>query len=82
MANNSEKLLSLLSNVFKVEASAINDDTSPDNMKTWDSFNTLKIIMNIENEFNITLPLEDVVKIKSVKDIKKLIKTNGIPIEI
>ena len=46
MANNSEKLLSLLSNVFKVEVSAINDDTSPDNMKTWDSFNTLKIIMN------------------------------------
>ena len=82
MINNSEKLLTLLSKVFQVETSAINNDTSPDNMKTWDSFNTLKMIMHIESEFNITLPLEDLVKIKSVKDIKNILGTNGVPIEI
>lgn len=81
MLENSEKLLTLLSGVFKVDARVINDETSPENIDTWDSFNTLKMIMEIENEFKITLPLEDVVKIKSVKDIKTLLVTNGVAID-
>ena len=81
MLENSEKLLTLLSGVFKVDARVINDETSPENIDTWDSFNTLKMITEIENEFKITLPLEDVVKIKSVKDIKTLLVTNGVAID-
>ena len=48
MTDNTEKLLTLLSEVFEVDADAINNETSPDNLKTWDSFNTLKMIMKIE----------------------------------
>ena len=81
MLENSEKLLTLLSGVFKVDARVINDETSPENIDTWDSFNTLKMITEIENEFKITLPLEDVVKIKSVKDIKTILVTNGVAID-
>ncbi len=81
MLENSEKLLTLLSGVFKVDARIINDETSPENIDTWDSFNTLKMITEIENEFKITLQLEDVVKIKSVKDIKTLLVTNGVAID-
>ena len=81
MLENSEKLLTLLSGVFKVDARVINDESSPENIDTWDSFNTLKMITVIENEFKITLPLEDVVKIKSVKDIKTLLVTNGVAID-
>ena len=81
MLENSEKLLTLLSGVFKVDARVINDETSPENIDTWDSFNTLKMITVIEKEFKITLPLEDVVKIKSVKDIKTLLVTNGVAID-
>ena len=81
MLENSEKLLTLLSGVFKVDARVINDETSPENIDTWDSFNTLKMITLIENEFKITLPLEDVVKIKSVKDIKTLLVANGVAID-
>ena len=78
MLKNTDKLLNLLSEVFEVDTSDINDQTSPQNMKTWDSFNTLKMIMMIENEFSIKLPLEDVVVIKSVKDIKNLLLKKGV----
>ena len=50
MLENSEKLLTLLSGVFKVDARVINDESSPENIDTWDSFNTLKMIMEIEND--------------------------------
>ena len=80
MRDNSEKLLTLISEVFKIDKNAINDDTSPHNTKDWDSFNTLKMIIAIENEFNIKLPLEEVVFIKSVKDIKTLLVAKGVPL--
>jgi len=78
MRENSDKLLTLIAEVLKVDKNEINADTSPKNTKNWDSFNTLKMIIAIENEFNIKLPLEEVVVIKSVKDIKALLMTKGV----
>ena len=78
MLENSEKLLTLISEVLEVNKSEINDNTSPNNIKNWDSFNTLKMIIAIENEFNIKLPLEEVVVIKTVKDIKTLLLEKGV----
>jgi len=78
MSKNTQNLLSLLSKIFEVEVEAINDDTSPENTSKWDSFNTLRMIMELENVFEIKLPLEEVVTIKSVKDIKKLLSDKGI----
>jgi len=80
--NNTEKLMSLLSRVLKTDEDIITDDTTPDDLETWDSFNTLAMIMEIEKEFEVALPLEEVINIKSVKDIKILLKTKGIDIDV
>ena len=45
MLENSEKLLILISKVLEVNKSEINDNTPPKNIRNWDSFNTLKIIL-------------------------------------
>ena len=34
-----EKLYQIVANVFNVESSKINDETSPENLEEWDSFN-------------------------------------------
>ncbi len=81
MLENSEKLLILISKVLEVSKSEINDNTSPQNIRNWDSFNTLKMIIAIENEFNIKLPLEEVVVIKTVKDIKALLLAKGVSLK-
>ena len=78
MHTNSDKLLVLLSEIFQVNKSEINNNSSPQNTKTWDSFNTLKMVMELEKEFKITMPLEDVIEIKSVEDIKNLLISKGI----
>ena len=78
MVENSEKLLTLISEILEINKSEINDNTSPKNIKNWDSFNAMKMIIAIENEFNIKLPLEEVVVIKSVKDIKTLLVAKGV----
>ena len=81
MHTNSEKLLVLLSEIFQVNKSEINNNSSPQNTKTWDSFNTLKMVLELEKEFKITMPLEDVIEIKSVEDIKNLLISKGIDLD-
>ena len=81
MHTNLDKLLVLLSEIFHVNKSEINNNTSPQNTKTWDSFNTLKMVLELEKEFKITMPLEDVIEIRSVKDIKNLLISKGIDLD-
>jgi acyl carrier protein len=76
-----KKLNSLLARVFEVDESQINDNTSPENTEKWNSFNTLSLVMELEKEFNIQLKFEEIVAIKSVKDIKSTLKNHNVDIE-
>ena len=50
----SEKLIpDNVANVFNVELSSIiNDETSPENLEQWDSFNFYVLLDEIENQFS------------------------------
>lgn len=63
---------------MNLEEDKITDDTSPDNVEIWDSFNGLVLISELENEFNVKFTMDQVTKIKNVKDIKLLLKEHGI----
>ena len=49
----SEKIYQIVANVFNVDISKINDETSPENLEQWDSFNFYVLLDEIENGFNI-----------------------------
>ena len=42
-----------------------------------DSLDVVEMLMSLEEEFNITVPEEDAVNIKTVGDIVKLIENNN-----
>ena len=68
----SEKLYQIISKVFNVDSSRINDDTSPENLEEWDSFNFYVLLDELENEFNIKFDLDETLEIKKIGDIKKI----------
>ena len=76
-----KKLNALLAKTFQVEESEINDSTSPENTEKWDSFNTLNLIMELENEFNVQLLFNEIVAIKCVKDIKETLLRHNVNLE-
>ena len=73
----SEKLYEIISRVFNVDSSKINDDTSPENLEEWDSFNFYVLLDEIENEFGIKFDLDEILDIKKIGDFKKLLEKNG-----
>ena len=49
----SEKLYQIVSKVFNVSIDKINDDTNPEVLEEWDSFNFYVLLDEIEKSFGI-----------------------------
>ena len=68
--NLDERLKDVMSAVFEVEPSEINEDSSQDNIAGWDSVKSLALIVSLEEEFGVSIPLEEVVNMTNFKYIK------------
>ena len=73
----SEKLYNIISKIFSVPITEINDESNPETVKAWDSLNLYMLIDDIETEFNVKFTLEEILEIKNVGDFKKLLVNHG-----
>ena len=78
MSKNNEKLMEVIAKVLDLEASTITDDMSPENTSTWDSFNALMMISELETQFNVHFSMEEVYLVTCVADIRKALKHHDI----
>ena len=74
----SEKLYNIISKVFSVPISEINDESSPKTIESWDSFNGLILIDELESNFNIKFSVSEIIDVKNVKDIKRHLNNHGV----
>jgi acyl carrier protein len=74
----SDKLKSLILKELNLTEFEITDNTSAKDVPGWDSLKNLLIILSIEEEFGFKFTTEEIITIKNVGDIQKLIdsKTN------
>ncbi len=76
----SEKLYQIISEVFSVDVSKIDENTSPENLEQWDSFNFYVLLNEIEKKFNIQFDINETLEIKKIGDFKKLFEKKGVEI--
>ena len=74
MENIDERIKEVMSAVLGIDAEAINEDSSQDNIEAWDSIKTLDLIVSLEEEFGVTIPLEEVGNMVNFKYIKLIIE--------
>ena len=67
---NEETLKLVMCTMLKVDASVIGDDSSMDNIPSWDSLAHMNLVLALEEEFKVTIPDEDAGDITSYKLIK------------
>jgi acyl carrier protein len=75
---NSEKLYSIISKVLGVHPSEISDQSGPETIERWDSFNSLVLVDELESEFKIKFSVAEITDVKNVADIKRHLKNHGI----
>lgn len=74
MENIDERIKEVMSAVFEVEVDSINEESSQDNIENWESIKTLDLIVALEEEFDVTIPLEEVGNMTNFKYIKLMIE--------
>ena len=74
MDNIEERIKEVMSSVFDVDIESLNEDSSQDNIETWESIKTLDLIVSLEEEFDITIPIEEVGNMTNFKYIKLMIE--------
>jgi acyl carrier protein len=75
---NEDKLKKVMAIMLKVDLSEINEDSSMDNVASWDSLRHMNLLIALEEEFRVTIPDEDAANITSYKLIKLVLNDLGV----
>jgi acyl carrier protein len=67
-----ERIKQVASQVLKAD---VNDNTSQDNCASWDSLHHLNLIIELEEEFDVSFEPEEIAKMKSIDVIERMIKS-------
>ena len=72
-----ERLNKVLQEVFDDETIEGNDDTTSEDIDDWDSFEHINLIVAVEEEFSIKIPMGKVVTMKNVGEMADIILQLG-----
>ena len=74
----SKKLFNIISRVMEIESSELTDESTPEDIENWDSYNGLLLVDELESEFNVKFTVEEVFDVHSIADIKKHLVNHGV----
>lgn len=75
---NKSKLQNIMSSVFKLPVESIDENSSPDNIDSWDSLKHMNLILALEEEFNVSFTEDQVVEILGFELIVEVLKEHGV----
>jgi acyl carrier protein len=67
----------LVMEVLKIPEGAIRDDLSPADIPEWDSMNYLIFISRLEEGFNMSFTMDEVLQAKTLGDVRKIVEERG-----
>jgi acyl carrier protein len=74
----SNKLYSIIAKIMGVSESDITDESGPETIANWTSFNSYVLLYQLETEFNVKFTIDEAVDVKIVADIKRHLKNHGV----
>ena len=76
----SDKVHSIVAKVFSIPISDISDESGPETIESWDSFNGLILVDELEKNFDIKFSISEITDVKTVADIKRHLKNHDVSI--
>ena len=77
MSEIKEKVVEIISDKLGVDAAEVKDEASFTNDLGADSLDTVELIMELEKQFDVTIPDTDAEKIQTVGDAVAYIENHG-----
>lgn len=74
----SKKLYDLITRVMNVPISQISDNSGPESIESWTSFNGYVLLYELEHEFNVKFTMDEAMDVKTISDIKRHLHNHGV----
>ena len=78
MASEAQRFKDVLGEVLGVDPGQVDDATSPQTVKQWNSMTHMKLVARLESEFGVRLAVRDVIRVKSAGDFRRLLAAQGV----
>ena len=62
-------IIEMFNDVFEIKDIVINDELSQKDVEDWDSIGHVRLVIAIQEEFNIDIPIEDTISLSTVGKI-------------
>lgn len=69
-----QQIIEIIAIIFEMNASELSDESSITNVEQWNSMNHMKLILTLEEEFNLSINDDNAIELLSVSDICKFIE--------
>lgn len=76
----SDKLISVFADVLEVDVAELNDNSSPDDVESWDSLAAMHLVAAIEDTFDTQLTTKEIMKMASIGLARKALQDKGIEV--
>jgi acyl carrier protein len=74
----SDVLIQLFAEVLNIDPSELNEDSSPDNVKKWDSLAAMNLVAAIEEKFDVQLSTREIMKMKTIGRARNTLQGKGV----
>lgn len=68
----------VVSRVFGVDPGGLDDGSSPETVEGWDSMGHLNLMAALEHEFGVSIDIDDVMEMVTVKRIREILLQYGV----
>ena len=62
-----QDFINFVARIMEVNPTELTEDTTFGSIEKWDSLMHMKIVMEMEEEYDVEIPIEDIANIKSIK---------------
>jgi acyl carrier protein len=69
-----EKLIAIVAGALRVPISKLTLETGPGDLEAWDSLAQINVVSEIEAEFGVSIPIEQVAEIQNIRDFLRYLE--------
>lgn len=68
----------LFANILREPLDVINDETSPNNTKSWDSLKHIELVLAIEGAYSVKFSMPEITSLKSLASVRQMLQQKGV----
>jgi acyl carrier protein len=72
------KLKQIFADVFGVDSNFIDENSSVDTIEKWDSFNHMKLVLVLEEQYDVKFQMDQTIEMLSYPLVKVVLSEHGI----